>query len=256
MLTETEANMNDNVLSGPGESVPGGETPSGSGPGGSVRESLSALMDGEAGELDLARALKHSGDPAARRAWARYHGVRSIIRQGGRAGGAAYSHADVSAGVMAAIAAEPAITAINSNAASARREGGAASRWRGAWRPLAGGAIAASVFAAVLSAGQFTGWLSNGGGPPAFAAADAPLLAPVESPTLGIVNIPGAAAFPAGYSDSPIAAGNPPPGIDYDRLARERLRRYLPAHTDRAALNVPQGMMPYARLASFQTNGE
>ena len=38
----------------------------------------------------------------------------------------------------------------------------------------------------------------------------------------------------------------------YNRLARQRLQRYLLPHTEEAALNTPQGMMPYARLAGYR----
>ena len=65
-----------------------------------MRESLSALMDDEANELELERVLaKVAGDPELRQAWVRYNLVRAV------AGGQhpAHPELDVSARVRAAV---------------------------------------------------------------------------------------------------------------------------------------------------------
>jgi sigma-E factor negative regulatory protein RseA len=47
-----------------------------------ILESVSALMDGEASELDLRRVLKAAGqDPAVADSWQRYHLVRASLQQ-------------------------------------------------------------------------------------------------------------------------------------------------------------------------------
>jgi hypothetical protein len=38
---------------------------------------------------------------------------------------------------------------------------------------------------------------------------------------------------------------------DADGAARERLRMYMLEHAGNAALNTPEGMMPYARVVSW-----
>jgi len=51
-----------------------------------MKESLSAVIDGEADEFELRRVLDEtSNDPALRGVWNRYHMVRSVMRGEGRA---------------------------------------------------------------------------------------------------------------------------------------------------------------------------
>jgi sigma-E factor negative regulatory protein RseA len=64
-----------------------------------------------------------------------------------------------------------------------------------------------------------------------------------------MVNTLGGSAVRTSYSSQSAAQQL----VDYDQLARQRLQRYILPHAEQAALNAPQGMMPYARVASFQT---
>ena len=114
--------------------------------------------------------------------------------------------------------------------------------WHRFSRPLASFAVAASVFAVVLVGSQFVG---GGAGP-----AD-PVAADRASPT-GMVNTLGGSAVRAGYATTPLQRAAPVPASDYNAIARERLERYMLQHTEEAALNAPQGMMPYARVATFR----
>ena len=92
-------------------------------------ESISALIDGEANDLDLARALKAGGESEALRAyWHRQQQYRTLMRSGA----SAFSAVDVSAGVMAAISADKPRFA----------------------NPLVSMAVAASVTIAVVVGGQ------------------------------------------------------------------------------------------------------
>lgn len=194
-----------------------------------IRESLSALMDGEANELEIQRLLKHADAESLRSTWMRYHLVRHTLREGS----AAYTYIDVSAGVMAALSGEPGIDIKP------------VARWKNFLQPAASFAVAASVFAAVLVGSQFYGLLGAGGD-----AGDAPALAARVS-TVGMVNTLGGSAVRAGYA-SPALKPAQTRYADYDKMARQRLQRYMLSHTEEASLNAPQGMMPYARVATFK----
>lgn len=191
-----------------------------------IRESLSVLMDEEANELDVERVLKHSHTGAVRATWARYHTVRSIMREGsGR-----QAQVDIASRVMAALEVEPEIRPV--------------AGWRTVLRPVASLAVAASVFASVLMGSQFYNLLGGEVG-------SAPQLSTQVS-TVGMVNTLGGSAVKAGYATPALRPLSELRHADYNKLARERLQRYLLTHTEEAALNAPQGMMPYARVASFE----
>ena len=194
-----------------------------------IRESLSALMDGEANELEIERVLKHPDPDSLRATWTRYHLVRHVMQDGGTG----YTGIDVSEAVMAALSEEPALHIKP------------VARWRNFLQPAASFAVAASVFAAVLVGSQFYGLLGNGSdinGAPELAA---------RVSTVGMVNTLGGSAVRAGYA-SPALKPTPAPVADYNKMARQRLQRYMLSHTEEASLNAPHGMMPYARVATFQ----
>jgi len=122
-----------------------------------AREEMSALMDGEATELELHRVLKCCEDDEELRAsWRRYHVMRSVIRGetrdknllAGRSENAAMGFA---AAVSQAIADEPAY-----------QESTEPHKQRLPWvdtllRPLGSVAVAASVSAMVIFGWQSTG---------------------------------------------------------------------------------------------------
>ncbi len=195
-----------------------------------IRESLSALMDGEANELEIARLLKHSGDETLRSRWTRYHTARHALQ----AGASQQPGVDLSGRIMAAIEEEPEL-AIQPVA-----------RWHNFLRPVASFAMAASVFAAVLVGSQFYGLL---GGDVSATGASLELADRVS--TVGMVNTLGGSAVRAGYA-APAVKPASRSYSDYNELARQRLQRYMLSHTEEASLNAPQGMMPYARVATFQ----
>lgn len=122
----------------------------------SMQESMSAIMDGEADELELLRVLKASGDPGVRQQWQRYQVARAALHKEEQ-----LPKLDISTAVMAAIAAD--------EPAGKRR------------KPLFGMArvaVAASVTVAVLggvslyhqSGNGAAGGLAAQGQPPAVAA--------------------------------------------------------------------------------------
>jgi sigma-E factor negative regulatory protein RseA len=191
-----------------------------------IKESLSVLMDEEANELDVQRVLKNSSVSEVRSTWARYHTVRTVMREGA----GQHLQVDIASRVMAALEAEPEIRPV--------------ARWHTFLRPVASLAVAASVFASVLVGGQFYGLLDvEPGTGPELAA---------QVSTVGMVNTLGGSAVKAGYATPALRPGVAPRYADYNQLARQRLQRYLLTHAEEAALNAPQGMMPFARVASFK----
>lgn len=84
-----------------------------------LRESLSALMDNEGDELELRRALKSLDEsPETADVWRRYHLARSLMQRDREID----SRIDLSAGIMARLADEPAPTL--SEPAKIRRHAG------------------------------------------------------------------------------------------------------------------------------------
>jgi sigma-E factor negative regulatory protein RseA len=202
-----------------------------------LRESLSALMDGEASEQEIRQVLDNLEAPALRDTWRRYHIARQGLQQG-----ATVVAEDLSRRIMSAIADEPAHS-LQPDTGPAEIH--AVGRWHRFSRPLASFAVAASVFAAVLLGSQFVGQDSGQG--------RVELLAGERVSPVGMVNTLGGAAVRAGYATPPVR--QVPVGStasDYNAMARERLERYMLPHAEEAALNAPAGMMPYARVATFR----
>ncbi len=219
---------------------------------GSIGESLSALMDGEADEATLQQVLDNVGDPALRSTWQRFNTVSHALQAGTLTAGT-----DLSGRIMAAIEQEPGISAQPTPAEipeHIQNVGG----WQRLLRPVVSFAVAASVFAVVLVGSQFYGSQNQlaAGAPVVVAGADR--LAPSSPVTVldsqATANLAGYASPSAVVQrTAPPAASEVAPGVDYNAVARQRLERYMLDHAEEAALNAPQGMMPYARVATFST---
>ena len=186
-----------------------------------IREAMSAVMDGEASEMDLARVFKAIDvDPDARAHWQRLQVSTSLLKTG-----ALPSAVDVSTGVRAALEAEKPQT---------RQLG-----------PLASLAVAASVTLAVVFGGQF---MLEGGATPA------PTIAQVPG---GVMALQGGMPVQARYSAAPQAqpsprqvdvAGRSTTAKVYEQLARERFERYGVEHAQMTAALQPNGLVPFARV--------
>ncbi len=189
-----------------------------------LRESLSALMDDEANELEVERVLSQIGDNAElRQTWIRYHRVRGALAAQPQSS----TTIDISAGVRAAIdndAAEPEVPL----------------RER-LWRPVASFAVAASVAATVVLGGQQLVQLSGD------EYQDRSTYASNVSP-VGLVNAVGATPVRASYGTRPVPVLQPATNEAYRQLARQRLKHYSQQHAEQAALNTPQGLIPFARV--------
>lgn len=187
-----------------------------------IRESLSALMDGEASELDVRRLLREDSDELSA-LWTRYHQQRGALHNERE-----FSGMDVSGAVRTALVAELPYR-----------------QWLGDWRkPLGGLAVAASVAALVV--------FGLGGGK---SPADLQLASSQQNADQGNrVYLSAPAAVATGtVNASTTSAQVPRLQTVNDEQSRQRFERLLQQHTERAAVNSGQGMVTYARLSNHGT---
>tara|TARA_R110002110_G_scaffold406421_1_gene626347 strand:- start:159199 stop:159810 length:612 start_codon:yes stop_codon:yes gene_type:complete len=198
-----------------------------------IRESLSALLDDEANELELERVLSKIGDDGdLRNTWTRYSAVQASFS----GHHAARLDLDISSRVRDALSSED-VAETSRQAAPTLRE-----RWL---RPVASFAVAASVAAVVVVGGQ---QLSQIGAAPGGAA---PSLAVSGSP-VGMVNSLGATSVRASLGSQAIPVLQPASRTAYQELARQRMQKYMQQHAEHAALNSPQGLIPFARVPEIR----
>ncbi|WP_372747789.1 sigma-E factor negative regulatory protein [Litorivivens sp.] len=188
-----------------------------------LRESLSALMDGEASELELRRVLR-DGNSETEAYWGRIQRQRNILR-----GDPDFPGLDVSARVRSAIAQEV--------PHSARRT----LEWR---KPLAGLAVAASVAALVV--------FGLGGANQSAVPTLAENGAPATGQESGRVYLASPQSSVGAVTASATTGSIPRYQQVDDKRSRERFEKFLQQHTERAALNNGQGMVTYARLVSHE----
>ena len=193
-----------------------------------INESISALMDSEANELELERILNQSRQAEVRDAWQRYHLVSHSLRGGRLARGL-----DVSSAVMRAIEAEDTAADVTP------RERARRFRVKEILRPAARLLIAAAVFAMVMMGGQWYSLVGAGRGDEAGAQVAA------QSSPGGMVNTLDGAARNVSYATSP-ARTSRGRQLSYNQLAHQQLLRYLWSDTGKVAGNwrvnwVPQG---------------
>lgn len=191
----------------------------------SLRESLSAVMDGEADELELHRVLASTGESELRATWSRYQVARAVMHrefQGARL--------DIAAGVMAALADEklPAQTVPAQSV----------SRWNGVGRL----AIAASVTLAVLAGVRFYNQDQMTGAEMAQQAA--------QPGSLTIPHVQGPAVL-AGYSaEGESGSAMIEQGVQ-PSWHEQRLADYLRQHVQQSGRGE-ESALPYARAASLE----
>lgn len=182
-------------------------------------ETLSALFDDEAEELELRRLLREleREDPVTtplRGHWQRLHFVRASLR-----GDAVFNAPHFLDRVNAALDEAPVPAA------------------PGKWRRAVGSlAVAASVAAAVLTGGQQLIVTERVEG------------SRVASLPVGVVNTTGAVPVQASFGTRDVPVLQPADRTAYRELARQRMRRYSQEHAEHASLNTPQGLLPFARV--------
>jgi len=194
-------------------------------------ETVSALLDGEANELEMQRLLSQiESDEDLRASLTRYSAVQGVL-SGDHVDNIDF---DISKSVAAQIAA---------SSVSERSRIGLKERWL---RPLSSVAVAASVTAVVVFGGQQLAQVSATQVQPAalnVAAAPSPV---------GMLNSLGATAVQASYGTQAIPSLQPATRTAYQKLATQRMNRYMQEHAEHAALNSPAGLIPFARVPQIQ----
>lgn len=200
-----------------------------------LRESVSALVDGETDELELRRLLSGSERETMREAWRDYH----LLRDSLAGADMRFASLDISGRVQAALAEEP---------GQSVAVGGA--RW---WRPLASVAVAASMAAVVVVGVRGFGGGQPGVGQPGLDAALG--VAEVQqAPTAGKV-YPAPVAVGGTGNVAVSAEFGAPPSVQNaaaaDAMAQQQLQRYMLRHTERAALGNGPGLVSFARVSEL-----
>ena len=188
-------------------------------------ESLSALMDDEANELELERVLSQlPNNDELRQTWSRFQLGRQAMH------GDSLSHLDwdISARVQSALG-DPAAA----NESFGQR----------LLRPLISVGVAASVALTVVVGGQ---QLSRLDGTSVYASEQSVAASP--SP----VGMFGAIPLQASYSAQAIPQLQPATRTAYQDLAQQRMQQYMQQHAEQAALNSPQGLVPFARVPEIR----
>ena len=256
-----------------------------------AREEMSALMDGEATELELHRVLKCSEtDDELRASWRRYHVMRSVIRGEARNKLALTSAStltsasvdmslDIVTAVSQAIADEPSYDEKlgNDSITSDQSTGRKTNPWIDkVLRPFGSVAVAASVSAMVIFGWQSTGGFNSqqtAGGPATVAGLQAPrFTAPGfatqtvsgslsdTSSVYAASRIPSFNGRSSGYiladdSGQLVSRSGGIPSQDVIRLQiprDDRFNRYILSHSGNAAFNTVSGAIPYARVVTLK----
>ncbi|MCW3150013.1 RseA family anti-sigma factor [Stutzerimonas stutzeri] len=191
-----------------------------------LHESLSAVMDNEADELELRRVLAAGDDSEMRSTWSRYQIARAAMHKE-----LIEPRLDIAAAVSAALADE---------ATPVKPQG---SPWRGLGRL----AVAASVTVAVLAGVRL--YNQN-------EAAGPQMAQQVPQPALSVPQAGQGPAVLAGYSEGQkgeVSAQTAAATAPVERWHEERLPSYVRQHAQQAAFGSgSEGALPYARAASME----
>ena len=212
-----------------------------------IRESLSALCDGECDELELRRVLNHvENDAEFREQWANFHLIGAAMR------GESVDTVDLSKGIMQAIDGEPMdeVPGGDQSGASAipaaydvkaSEETTSTTQPRASVLPgwMVSGAVAASVTMAVLLGARVLSVpdVTVGAADMTLAKAEAVQSAP-------------AAVTQSSVSVASVAADTQMSAAELAE-AQERLKQYVLEHEDQAFGMETHQAVPYARVANF-----
>lgn len=205
-----------------------------------INESLSALVDDEASELEVRRLLQAAQqDKEIRERWHRYHLARAAIQ--GEA--VAASSMDFADGIRKAI------SNLEFDTPTARPS--VASGWKSNLGRLA---IAASVAGVVLVGAQQLQLGGFGAGAQEEFAQQTPEPLPtapasLNIPTINVQNVSGGDVLPPGQYPRGLEYS---PNVQQQQLQDEQIRRYIRQlmleHAENAAQNSGSGLLPYARV--------
>jgi sigma-E factor negative regulatory protein RseA len=193
-----------------------------------LQESLSAVMDNEADEMELRRVLSASDDAELRATWSRYQIARAVMHKE-----LLEPRLDIAAAVSAALADEA--LPVQSKTVV-----------RGPWRSVGRFAVAASVTVAVLAGVRLYNQDEVASTQLAQQAAQPTLSAPqahAQSPAM----LAGFSTAGEQQAEAEAADGATPGWHD------QRLPAYLRQHAQQAAMNATESALPYARAASLES---
>jgi sigma-E factor negative regulatory protein RseA len=227
-----------------------------------LAESLSALMDNRASELELQRLLKAvEADSELKSTWSRYQ----IASAGLRKDLPVMASTDFAARISAAIDAEetyslqsPVIAPVDAGQAASGNVIAMPSRW---WQQAGRVAVAASVAGAlIVGVQQYQAVAPQ----TAEFAANAPVTAPVTVSETKAANLPSGINAPAlsartvavqsGYESRPqenrrvMFVPRQAAAPVYNEDISAYVNQLIQEHTDNASLNSGQGMLPYTRV--------
>ncbi len=199
-----------------------------------VKQSLSALVDNEADELELRRVLQAMSDPQLRETWSRYQVARSALHNKPM-----HTGVDLSARIMAAIDAEPALAQSADASDSATRVSG-----KTPW--VARIAVAASVTLMVLGGVRF--YNQDGFSQEAMMAQGEQRLPAISSSHTSSQS----PAVLASYNAQTEQAEATQAATEDDAWYERRLPSYLRQHAQQAGASTTESGLPYARAASLE----
>lgn len=194
-----------------------------------LRESLSAVLDGEANELELERILTQiDEDSDLRQTWIRYTAIHSVNAQSISPD----LSMDISNSVRQAILQDS--PAVGQSTTTVQR----------ILKPFASFAVAASVAATVVLGGQQLAQIGD--------VSESYQGALAASSPVGLINTVGATAIQASYGTQSVPVLQPTARTAYRELARQRMQVYMQDHVEQAALNSPQGLVPFSRVQQIK----
>jgi len=188
-----------------------------------LQESLSAVMDNEADELELRRVLNAFDDADTRATWSRYQIARAVMHKD-----LLMPRLDLAAAISVALADEAA----------------PAKAGRGPWRNLGRLAVAASVTVAVLAGVRLYNHNSVAGAEVAQQQ--------VAQPSVTLPQVQGPAVL-AGYTEGADQATVPmSSAADQAAWHDQKLPGYIREHAQQSAASATDSALPYARAASVE----
>jgi sigma-E factor negative regulatory protein RseA len=199
-----------------------------------LRESISALVDGEANEMDLHRVLKASEtDDNVRQSWRRYQAISAVVKNEERS----LLKIDISAGVKIALADD---------------KKAVGSRISEMLKPMMSVAVAATVTVAILTGTQIYQVASSGGNASLNEVATTENFNSSAPVTAGQFNN---LAIPASVSTD-VYAKPSQAQLDKrayaDAVAEQRLHAYMYRHVENSSISTGSGVMPFARVEDLK----
>ncbi|MDO3388207.1 sigma-E factor negative regulatory protein [Gilvimarinus sp. SDUM040013] len=203
-----------------------------------LAESVSAMVDGEASELEFARVIKASGEqPDVKATWSRYQTASSAMRADLPE---QLAPAGFAAGISEALENEATVVT---------------GRMSRIWRSMGQAAIAASVAGALVVGAQFyqaddptTDMVAGAPTEKTITAADASLPIGFNAPALPTRQVSAQSVYqPATRRPVVVEPRRASVQVSTDEV-RHYLHQLLEEHTDQAAVNSASGTVPHARV--------